>query len=224
MAAGGEFRKTSGDRVTNFPSAWATGNSRASIPRRKTDFPPTAPRWTQRSSYLPESFQARVAAGPSRGSSARRMPDLMSTWKPLQMPRISLSAAWKSLDGVGEVVADLVGQDAAGSHVVAIAESAGHAENLELVGQIGLFQQPVDVDVPGLGPRLLEGGGGLFVAVGAGGAEDEDLRLGHRGFRVQGSGFRVQGSGFRVQGSGFRVQAVGIQSRAVSARGSGPVL
>ena len=81
--------------------------------------------------------------------------------------------------GVGQVMLDLVGQDAAGGHVVAVAESARQAENLESLEQPGLLQQAVDVERFGLRPRFLEGEGGFLVAVGAGGSQDQDVGRRH---------------------------------------------
>ena len=85
----------------------------------------------------------------------------------------------------------LVAEDSAGAQVVAVAESAGDAEDLELLEERGLFQQPVDVQGFGLRAGLLEGEGGFGVAVGAGGAEDQDVGRGHRrdlGLEISGFG------------------------------------
>ena len=73
----------------------------------------------------------------------------------------------------------LHGQDLPGSHVVAEAEPAGDAENLEAVQHRGRFQQPVDVEYLGRGPGRLEGEGRFLVAIGSGSAEDEDVGMGH---------------------------------------------
>ena len=164
----------------NLPSPWATGRYSDSMPARKTHFWPSTRSRTQRSSYLPESLSVSVAGGPFSASGGSRMPDLIITWKPLQMPRISLPSALNWASGVGQVMLDLVGQDAAGGHVVAVAESARQAEDLEPLDQPGVLQEAVDVQRFALGPRLLEGERAFLVAVGAGGSQDEDVGLGHK--------------------------------------------
>jgi hypothetical protein len=78
---------------------------------------------------------------------------------------------------VRQVVRDLVGEDAPGGDVVAIAEAAGDGEQLVGVKQAGVLQQAVDVHQLRGRPGPLEGVNGLAVAVGAGRAEDEGLRL-----------------------------------------------
>jgi hypothetical protein len=47
------------------------------------------------------------------------------------------------------------------------------------------------VDALGEAARLLEGELGLKVAVGAGGAKDQDARSGHADFQLFGGGFRL---------------------------------
>ena len=98
---------------------------------------------------------------------------------------------------VGQVVLDLVAQDPAGRHVVAVAEPAGHAEDLEPVEQRRVLQQPVDVQQLGLAAGLLEGEGGFLVAVGARGTQDQDVGVGHTAIR--GSGLRQIVSGFGLR-------------------------
>ena len=61
------------------------------------------------------------------------------------MPRISLPAALNSLQAVGQVMPNLIAQDAAGRDVVAVAEPAGQAENLKLGQLRRRFEQPIDV-------------------------------------------------------------------------------
>ena len=79
------------------------------------------------------------------------------------------------------MVEHLVAEDSAGAQVVAVAESAGNAEDLELLEERGLFQKPVDVQGFGLCAGLLEGEGRFGVAVGAGGAKDQDVGRGIKG-------------------------------------------
>ncbi len=83
---------------------------------------------------------------------------------------------------------DLVGQDAAGGHVVAVAEAARQAENLEPLEQPRVFQRRLTCSVSVLRPRLLESECAFLVAVGAGGSQDEDVGRGIRGIRDWGLG------------------------------------
>ena len=76
---------------------------------------------------------------------------------------------------------DLVGEDAAGRHVVAVAEAAGKAEYLKPLDRPGIFQQAVDVQAFRSWPRPLEGERGFLVAIGAGGSQDEDVGRWHGG-------------------------------------------
>ena len=91
------------------------------------------------------------------------------------MPRISFPAALNSPERGGQVVPHLHGEDLPGGHVVAVAEAAGDAEDLEVGQQGRLLQHAVDVQRLRLGAGQLEGPGGLLVAIGARGAEDQDV-------------------------------------------------
>ena len=74
----------------------------------------------------------------------------------------------EAAQGVAEEAAELVGEDLAGGHVVAVGEAAGHDEDLVTLQQGRLFAQPVDVDALGDGAGRLEGELRFAVAVGAG--------------------------------------------------------
>ncbi len=71
-----------------------------------------------------------------------------------------------------EVVLEVVAQDAAGGHVVAVAEAAGDAEDLELPETYGLAEQRVDVQRLGCSAGLPEGEGGFLIAIGARGSQN----------------------------------------------------
>ena len=86
---------------------------------------------------------------------------------------------------VGQVMAELVGEDAARGHVVAVAEPAGDAEDLVLVGELRASSQRLRWTMSAA-PPALEGERGFAVAVGAGSTEDKDA--GGHGGRVEGSG------------------------------------
>lgn len=63
--------------------------------------------------------------------------------------------------------AELAREDDAGSEVIAVAEAAGDAEDLEIGESCGVFKQSIEVQAFGLGPGEFEGPGGFDVAVGA---------------------------------------------------------
>ena len=75
---------------------------------------------------------------------------------------------------LGQVVPHLHRENLAGRHVVAEAESARNAQDLEAVQQTRVVQQAVDVQGFGLRSGGLEGEGGFVVAVRARGTEDQD--------------------------------------------------
>ncbi len=81
-------RQVSGETVVNRPSPWATGSSSRETPWRKPQRPSATCRWTHRSTKRPLVFAASVACGRPSGPGGRRSPVCMSTWKPLQMPRM----------------------------------------------------------------------------------------------------------------------------------------
>ncbi len=74
-------------------------------------------------------------------------------------------------------MADLIGEDAPGRNIVAVAESAGEGQKLEILEDRRPLQQAVDVDVLRACARQLKGVAGFAVAVGAGRAEDQRLGL-----------------------------------------------
>ena len=65
----------------------------------------------------------------------------------------------------------------AARHIVPETEAARETENLEPVGQRGVFQKPVDMNALGLGACQFKGIGGLDIAVGAGRAENQNVRF-----------------------------------------------
>jgi hypothetical protein len=81
----------------------------------------------------------------------------------------------------------LMPQDAAGSEVVAIAEAAGDAEDLELGELVRLAQQGLDMEHLGLGAGCSEGERGVAVAIGAGGSKAKDAGLRHGNLSSNGS-------------------------------------
>ena len=92
---------------------------------------------------------------------------------------MSFSGVAELPQGVAEEVAELVGEDLAGRHVVAVGEAAGNDEDLIAMQQGRLLAEAVDVDALGDGAGSLEGELGLAVAVGAGRAQDQDAGGGH---------------------------------------------
>jgi len=76
-------------------------------------------------------------------------------------------------------VDDLVGEDAAGGDVVAVAEAARDRQDLVPIQQGWLGEQLINVYELAGGSGLFEGERGFAVAVGAGGTEDEGSGL-HR--------------------------------------------
>ena len=76
----------------------------------------------------------------------------------------------------------------AGGNIVAVAEAAGDAEDLILVGQLRGFEPTVEMDDVSIAAGALEGERGFDVAVGARSAEDTDAGRHGEEFRVRGSG------------------------------------
>ncbi len=120
---------------------------------------------------------------------------------------------------VAEKVGELIGQDLARRHVIAVGEAAGDGEDL-VAHQLGrLLAQAVDVDALGDRAGLLEGELGFGVAVGAGGSQNQDARGGHAQV------ITGQGRTFRLTGRKDRRIIVLYESNApnASATGGNPV-
>ena len=71
----------------------------------------------------------------------------------------------KLLNRVSEMSSQLAGEDDTRSDVVTITEPAGDTENLVLVEQLGLFDQPEEVDASGMASTQIKGVRGLPIAV-----------------------------------------------------------
>ncbi len=104
--------------------------------------PPAAPSGPR---TCPNRSRSSVAGGPCSGSGSSRSARLDQHLEPVADAQDQLAGVLESRQALGQMVLDLVGQDASGGHVVAVAETAGDAEDLEPCGQGGLVQQPVDV-------------------------------------------------------------------------------
>lgn len=82
---------------------------------------------------------------------------------------------------VAEMVRELAAEDFPTGDVVAVTEAAGDGEDLIIVEEARIFNETVDVDAlgqrTGHAPRVR----GFFVAVDAGGAEDESVNSRHEG-------------------------------------------
>jgi hypothetical protein len=74
---------------------------------------------------------------------------------------------------------NLVPQNPPGRDIIAVAEPAGHAENLKLLERAGAFQQPVDMQRFRLRARLLEGKRRFLFAIRAGSTQNQYVGLGH---------------------------------------------
>ncbi len=83
----------------------------------------------------------------------------------------------------GKMVLDLVAEDSARPQIVAVAEPAGDAEDLEPLEEGRILQQSIDVQGFGFRAGPLKSKRGFRVAIRAGGAKDQDVRLGHQ--RIQ---------------------------------------
>ena len=119
---------------------------------------------TQRASNLPESLSVSVAVGPAASATASRLV-FSRIWKPLQMPMISLPASRNVGERVGQVMLNLVAEDAAGRDVVAVAESAGDAQDLKVGHATRLFEHAIDVPPLGHAAGQLEGVRSFPVAI-----------------------------------------------------------
>jgi hypothetical protein len=85
------------------------------------------------------------------------------------------------LNGLVELVAEAVGEDASGGDVVAVGEAAGEADDVDLLEDGGVGDEVGEVLIEGLRAGEVKGVGEFAVAVGAGGTDDECYGLGHRG-------------------------------------------
>jgi hypothetical protein len=74
---------------------------------------------------------------------------------------------------------ELSRQNAACRDVVAVAKPAWKAKYLEGSGQIGLFNELIDVQLNGLSTSHFEGKSGFDVAIGARSSQNEHSRFGH---------------------------------------------
>ena len=74
----------------------------------------------------------------------------------------------KPLDGIAQMTAKLTGENNARSDVVAVTEATGYAEDLVLIEQLGLFDQPEEMDAIGATATHVERVRGLHVTVRAG--------------------------------------------------------
>ena len=86
---------------------------------------------TQRSSNLPESLAASVAAGPAASFGQEQL-RLQQDLKAVADAEDQLAGVAERGERVGQVMPNLIAEDAAGGDVVAVAEAAGEAEDLEL--------------------------------------------------------------------------------------------
>ena len=165
-----------GHRVHELPSAWATGRYSRSIPRRNTHATAGRPQLD------PAVFvAARVVPG-ERGRRAaaiigQQHARLDEDLEAVADPQDQLARRLERLQALGQMMPDLVGQDAAGRHVVAIAESARQAEDLVRLGQLRDDSSSRLMCIS-LGPAagLLEGERGFLVAVRSGSSQDQDTR------------------------------------------------
>src|SRR5690606_17918666 len=78
-----------------------------------------------------------------------------------------------AVDGAIEAMAQAIGEDAAGSDVVAEAEAAGEADEVSFVDDGRLIDELVEVDGAGGSASELEGMLEFAVAVGASGTDDQ---------------------------------------------------
>ena len=79
--------------------------------------------------------------------------------------RIESGNTWLGYDPDVYVEANFFGEDDTRSDVVTITEPAGDTENLVLVEQLGLFDQPEEVDASGMASTQIKGVRGLPIAV-----------------------------------------------------------
>jgi hypothetical protein len=81
--------------------------------------------------------------------------------------------------GFVELSAKLARKDHARAEVIPVAETAGHAQDLELAESRRIFEQAKQVNSFGRGPGQLEGMSGFNVAVGPWGTKNADSRHSH---------------------------------------------
>ena len=84
------------------------------------------------------------------------------------------SRSHKFVDDIAQMVGDLIRQDFSRGNIVAVAEAPGKRQDLEIMHNAGVFQQPIDMHKFRRCAGPFKGMGGFAVAVGAGGAEDEN--------------------------------------------------
>lgn len=72
---------------------------------------------------------------------------------------------------------DLIGKNASGGDIVAVAEASGKRHKLEIRQLLRLFEQPVDMQETDSCPGQFKGMGGFLVAIRAGSTNDEGMRL-----------------------------------------------
>lgn len=80
---------------------------------------------------------------------------------------------------VAEMMVELIGEELSAGDVVAVTEAAGDGEKLITGEGVGRGDELFDVNQVTVRSRALPGEDGFFVAVDAGGAEDEDTGLSH---------------------------------------------
>ena len=121
------------------------GRYMRSMPRRNTQCCASATSCTQRSSNLPESFQVNVAGGPVLRIVRQQHAGLDEDLKSVADSQDELLGGLEGLERVLQVMPDLVGQNPPGGDVVTVAEPAGQAQHLVLIGQSRVLEQAIDV-------------------------------------------------------------------------------
>ena len=121
-------------RVTNFPSAWATGKYMDSMPSKKTLLSPSTPSLTQRSSNLPDAVPSQrrrlalVVVGQQDAGTDQNLKAVADAEDQFA-GRLELDQRFL------QVMANLIAEDSSRRDVVAVAEAAGQAEDLVLTRQ-----------------------------------------------------------------------------------------
>ena len=152
---------------TNRPSPWATGSSISVMPERKTHLLPA----TREANPAIFEFAGVVAGergGGAGGVAGEQQVGLDQDLEAVADAEDQLAGVAERLQCVGQMMADLVAEDAAGGDVVAVAEAAGEAEDLEVGEFLRSFENAVDVEPLRRAAGQLEGVRSLFVAIGAG--------------------------------------------------------
>ena len=99
--------------------------------------------------------------------------------KPVADPQHELSRVDKLDQRVAQAGLQLQAKNHAGAYVVPVAEATGNAEDLGGFEQIGRFEHAKQVDPIRRRTTLLERKCGLGITIGAWGAKDENVRIGH---------------------------------------------